>query len=543
MQTSKQEKDSQKKKIKHVIVVMFENRSFDHMLGFLYNDSYKNKNTDKKKINVSPLGHYYSGLTGNETNPDNEGNAHKVFAIDKNDKYAYYMPKMDPGEGYMNTNFQLFGSLNPPYQPGIAPNQGFVRDFENKIGNKYFGDPPYHPSKKTTSSTTDSKSTAPKKVYDKNYDHSKDYKNDSYKNWYQHHEPPTSGIEIVSKFPGTEPNDIMGMYTPDTLPILSGLAKGFAVCDHYYCSVPSETLPNRAFMHMATSEGHLYDEIKSYSAKSIFKNLSDHKHSWGIFADKLQKPYTYSFCQDVADNPTPPNCFCGSYDDFKLVLKGENGAKLPDYVFLEPSWGSYGNSQHPNYDVAAGEKYMLDIYNTVRESKYWEDTLLVINYDEHGGCYDHITPPYGATPPSPSTQNKNGFKFDRFGVRVPCVLISPWIEAGTVYRTKGDVPLDHTSLLKTIENLFDLPHLTERDKAASDVLDVLTREKPRKDNPLEGIEPPVADASVKIPNHASQIVRAQADAITDKINRDTGTQNTTPEFHSDEEANAYIHQG
>ncbi|MGH1388065.1 alkaline phosphatase family protein [Kordia sp.] len=535
MATTENKKDSQKKKIKHVIVVMFENRSFDHMLGYLYNDRYKNKNIDRKDINVSPLGHPYSGLTGHETNPDNEGNAIKVYPIDPNNKYTYYMPKMDPGEGFMNTNFQLFGGLNPPYQPGIAPNQGFVRDFENKIAEKYFGDPPLKPKK----STSKTKTTPEKKTYDKNYDHSKDYKNDDYKNWYKHYSPPKSGIEIVSKFPGTAPKDIMGMYTPDLLPILSNLAKEYAVCDHYYCSVPSETLPNRAFMHMATSEGHLYDELKSYSAKSIFKNLSDHNHTWGIFADKLQKPYTYSFCQDVADNPIPENCFVGSFDDFKLEL---NSGKLPDYTFLEPSWGSHGNSQHPNYDVAAGEAYMLEIYNAVRESKYWEDTLLVINYDEHGGCYDHITPPEGAVPPSPTTQNKNGFKFDRFGVRVPCILISPWIEAGTVYRTKGEVPLDHTSLLKTIEVLFDLPSLTARDAAASDVLDVLTREEARKDNPMEGIKPPVADASVKIPNHASQIVRAQADAVTDKINRDTGTQNQTPEFHSSEEANAYIHQ-
>jgi phospholipase C len=540
MQHTKNEKELLQQKIKHVIVVMFENRSFDHMLGLLYNDSYKNdfKLKEGQKINISPLGHPFEGLTGHETNPDGQHNAINVFPIDKNDKYAYYMPKMDPGEGFMNTNFQLFGALNPPYPKGIGLNKGFVRDFENKIQYKYYGDPPVSNKKKTTTDNKTENNTS-KKGYDKNYDHSEDYKNEHYKNWYQHHSPPHSGIEIVSKFPGTKPADIMGMYTPELLPILSGLAKGYAVCDQYYCSVPSETLPNRAFMHMATSEGNLYDETKSYSAKSIFKQLSDYGQSWGIYADKLQKPYTYNFCQDVADNPTPKNCYCGSFEDFKLALEGDD---LPDYVFLEPSWGSYGNSQHPNYDVAAGEAYMLEIYDAVRNSKYWEETLLVINYDEHGGCYDHVTPPEGATPPTPTTKNKNGFAFDRFGVRVPCVLISPWIEAGTVYRTKGNVPLDHTSLLKTVETLFNVPPLTDRDAAASDVLDVLTLEVPREDNPLEGVRAPVADQTVKIPNHASQIVRAQADAITDKLNRDSGTKTKTPAFQSDEEANAYIHQ-
>ncbi|WP_298418413.1 alkaline phosphatase family protein [uncultured Kordia sp.] len=536
-------------KIKHVVVVMFENRSFDHMLGFLYNDSYKNKNIDIKNINVSPLGHPFEGLTGNETNPDGKGGSVKVFPIDKNDKYAYYMPKMDPGEGFMNTNYQLFGASIPPFPQKIGPNQGFLLDFEGKIANKYYGDPP----KKEKKTSTSSENTTTKKTYDKYYDHSKDYKNDDYKKWYKEELPPISGIKIVPKLQGTEPKDIMGMYTPELLPILSNLAKGYAVCDQYYCSVPSETLPNRAFMHLATSQGHLYDEIKRYNAPSIFKNLTNYGHTWGIFGYEAKtEPYTFTFCEDISSDTlvTDPNskpeyilpkgCQSGKYVEFEAALK--NGT-LPDYTFLEPSWGSYGNSQHPNYDVSAGEDYMLKIYNAIRESDYWEDTLLIINYDEHGGCYDHVIPPTGATQPSPTTVNEpTGFKFDRFGVRVPCVLISPWIEAGTVYRTKGDVPLDHTSILKTIETLFNLPPLTARDAAASDMLDVLTLETARTDNPLEGIKPPVTNPTVQIENHASQILRAQAAALTDKRNSETGTQHTTPEFKTDEEAHAYIDQ-
>ncbi len=533
-------------KIKHVVVVMFENRSFDHMLGFLYNDSYKNKNTDKKNINISPLGHPYEGLTGSETNPDGKGGSVQVFPIDKNDKYAYYMPKMDPGEGFINTNYQLFGASIPPFPDKIGPNQGFLLDFEGKIGNKYYGDPP---KKKTSNSTTH---TTVKKTYPKNYDHSKDYKNDDYKKWYKEELPPEASLKIVPKFPDTIPADIMGMHTPDTLPILSNLAKGYAVCDHYYCSVPSETLPNRAFMHLATSQGNLYDEEKRYSAPSIFKNLTNHGHTWGIYGYKAKKePYTFTFCEDISTKQPvtvngvkteeyviPKGCQCGKFTEFEAALK--NGT-LPDYTFLEPSWGSYGNSQHPNYDVAAGEAYMLEIYDKLRNSQYWENTLLIINYDEHGGCYDHVTPPTGATQPSPTTVNKNnGFKFDRFGVRVPCVLISPWIEAGTVYRTQSSTPLDHTSILKTIEVLFNLPALTARDAAAADMLDVLTRDTPRKDNPLEGIKAPVADSSVKVENHASQILRAQADALTEKRNSETGAQLKTPEFKTDEEAHAYI---
>jgi len=508
-----------KSKIKHVIVVMFENRSFDHMLGFLYKDN----------NNKSPLGHPFEGLTGNETNPDGQGTAIKVFPIQNDNPYSYYMPLMDPGEGFMNTSFQLFGGLKTPYPKGIAPNQGFVRDFENKIGKKYFGDPPFHPSKPTT--TTKSKST-------EDSDYSKDYQNEDYYNWYKHSNPPTEGMKVVSKFPGTASKDIMGIYTPEMLPVMSSLAKSYAVCDHYYCSVPSETFPNRAFMHMATSQGHLYDSVKSYSAPSIFKNLTNNGHTWGIYGDGSKYTYTFTFCQDIADSPVPKGCGYGKFDDFQSALS--NGT-LPDYTFIEPEWGSQGNSQHPNYDVASGEAYMLKIYDALKQSEYWENTLLVINYDEHGGCYDHMTPPSGAAQPHPTTKNEtNGFTFDRFGVRVPCILISLWIEAGTIYRTKSSTPLDHTSILKTIETLFDLPPLTNRDKAAPDVLDVLTLSSARTDNPLDGVTAPTADSSVSIPDHASQILQAQADSLTEKKNREEGGKHKTPEFQSDAEAKSYI---
>lgn len=112
-------------KIKHVVVMMYENRSFDSMLGYLY------KNTN----NVSPLGHPFEGLTGKESNPDNAGNEIKVFPIQKDDPYAYFMPKKDPGEGFANTNFQLFGAGQPPFPKGIEDNQGFLRDFQSTINN------------------------------------------------------------------------------------------------------------------------------------------------------------------------------------------------------------------------------------------------------------------------------------------------------------------------------------------------------------------------------------------------------------------------
>lgn len=483
---------------KHVVVMMFENRSFDSMLGFLYEN------------NISPLKHPFEGLTGKESNPDSKGKDVPVYKIDPTAPHAYHMPRTDPGEGFANTNCQLFGAPQAPFDPSIAPNQGFIVDFAKQVSN---------------GSLEDMEKAA-------NAD-----------------EPiPTEHIKYVQDLDGVAETDIMGMYTPEALPILSGLAKNYAVCDHWYCSAPTETLPNRAFTHMGTSQGNLYDEVHSYSAKSIFMHMVHHDKTWGIFGNN-GKPYTVPFCEDIPGAvtidhntgktmqvPLPKGCQVGSFDDFVDAL---NTDSLPDYTFLEPTWGHTGNSQHPNYNVAAGEQYLLQIYNALKASSYWEDTLLVITYDEHGGCYDHVTPPNGAA--SPAKSKAFGFEFDRFGVRVPTVLISPWIEAGTVYRTKGEVPLDHTSILATLETMFDLPALTARDKVAPHILDVATLKEPRKDDPMKDIIAPKANSSITIQDHASQIQHVHAAALTNKHNRETGENKKTPQFSSSGDVNSYIH--
>lgn len=510
-----------KSPFKHVVVMMFENRSFDSMLGFLY------------KNNISPLTKQpFEGLTGKETNPDRNGDAVKVFKIDPTDPYAYFMPKKDPGEGFANTNYQLFGAEKKPFPKGIAPNQGFVLDFENPIDNA--------PLEKMENPKTD-KITSTKTVKSKY-----DYKSDVYKKWYNTPKPKEHS-KHVPDLKSVVGKDIMGMFTPETLPVLSSLAKNYAVCDHWYCSAPTETLPNRAFTHMGTSQGYLYDEIHSYSAKSIFKHLMDNDKTWGIFGNN-GKPYTVAFCQDIPSTTNkegkkvvgqlPKGCKVGAFEDFENALTNN---ELPDYTFLEPIWGHKGNSQHPNYNVADGEQYLLEIYNALKTSPYWEDTLLVVTYDEHGGCYDHVTPPNTATSP-PAISKTFGFEFDRYGVRVPTVLISPKIEAGTVYRTKSDVPLDHTSILATLEEMFELSPLTERDKAAPHILDVATLKIPRTDNPMKGIVPPKANSAIKIEDHASQIQQMHAAALTDKHNRETGENKKTPSFASEKEATSYINE-
>ncbi|HZT61027.1 MAG TPA: alkaline phosphatase family protein [Pyrinomonadaceae bacterium] len=426
---------NQLSKIQHVVTLMLENRSFDHMLGFLYADA----------GNKSPTGQPFEGLTGKETNPDANGKPVKIFKIKATDKNAYFMPGADPGEGYAATNSELFGSVTAPVPP-VATNQGFVKDFAYTLGWE---------SKK--------------------------------KGW--------------SILPGTVAQNIMGVFTPEMLPVLSGLARGYAVCDQWYSSAPTETLPNRAFANAATSQGHMNDSTKSFTVQSIFGLMSKHNVNWAIYGYNA-KPLTRL---NFPDTTAAPESHFGLFKDFQAAAAA---GTLPPYTFLEPSWGSTGNSQHPNYDMALGEQLIHDVYYALRNGKGWNETLLIITYDEHGGCYDHVAPPQGATPPD-NTPGEYGFDFTRFGVRVPAVLVSPLIKAGTVFRVAANsTPIDHTSILKTVEKRWNLPALTKRDAAAPSLGGVLTLSTPRTDDPLQGVavpKPSGKDPGKGKPSHMQQV--------------------------------------
>src|SRR3984957_5729438 len=192
--------------IQHIVVLMQENRAFDHMLGFLYAGS----------GNVSPPGQPYDGLTGSGSNPVSSGPPFAVCKIEPTTPNAYFMPGADPGEGYMATNDQLFGSESAPASSSVVPsNDGFVKDFTYTLG------------------------------------------------W----QSREGGWSIV---PGTTGQDIMGCFAPETLPVLSGLASGYAVCDQWFSSVPTETLPNRAFACAGTSQGHMDDKTHTFTSPSVF---------------------------------------------------------------------------------------------------------------------------------------------------------------------------------------------------------------------------------------------------------------------------------
>lgn len=425
--------------IKHIVVLMLENRSFDNLLGWLYDGE------------TPPRGQEFNGLHAGLWNPLDNIDADGVPFIEqvyiqkngapqkKNSPTAapdYTLPAPDPGEGFKDTNHQLFQYYDVAQEyPPTPTNMGFVNNYKNAMlyGTFAYGDAP------------------------------------------------------------TDPRKIMICYTPAQTPVLSTLARSFAVCDEWFCSVPSQTLPNRDFVHAATSCGHVNNQpTANCDAPTIYNKIqvaiNDNNRadlSWKVYSG-TSKGQPFSLTRLIMTELHAAD-YDANFVSINQFYADAAAGNLPSYSFLEPQFSNPGqNDQHPPSDVRAGEQLIADVYNAVVNSPRWTETLLVVTYDEHGGCYDHIAPPAHATPPDKTgAAGQYGFTFNRFGVRVPTVLISPYIEAGTICRPAGWTPFDHTSILATIRNCFKLDApLTARDAAAPDLSCVLTLNVPRTDKPV-----------------------------------------------------------
>ena len=378
------------KKIEHLVVLMMENRSFDHMFGFL-------------KSNSWPI----DGLNGNDTNLDSQGTAVKVT---QNAQHAGDLFP-DPPHDFLSTNQQIFGNLAGTGQPTM---QGFVKAYEGKTKNVQKS----------------------------------------------HH--------------------VMKCFGPGRLPNLQTLAKEYAVCDRWFASVPGPTLPNRAFSMGATSLGRVDMNPNYLSLKTIFELLDQH----GVSSKIYYTDYTLGLAVEFIIKRAKKFLFF--LDDFENDCKKN---KLPALSFVEPRFNDFStpgeffgaSDQHPDHNMRLGERVINFVYEAIRKNKQtWESTLLLITYDEHGGLYDHVPPPETVNPgdkPIDSTV----FDFKRLGVRVPAVLVSPFIQKGTIIH---DV-FDHSSIIATARKLF-IPEwekfaLTERDRHANTFEDCLNLSSARTD--------------------------------------------------------------
>jgi phospholipase C len=296
-------------------------------------------------------------------------------------------------------------------------------------------------------------------------------------------------------------------------PVLAHLALQFAVCDRWFSSVPGETWPNRNFAHAATSDGATNIELGFYYDRTIFEQLASVGASWRIYHDGQAQAWCFRNLWRVDltwwDRIRGRMATVTNWHEQSEFADHVRAGDLPAYAFIEPThMAELGeprdtNSQHPDNnrqgsaDFYAGEALIKEVYEAlVSNAPLFEKTLLLVTYDEHGGFVDHVPPPaaippgghvlrswsrrlgilgrallarlQGRTPPAADT-----FAFDRLGVRVPAVLVSPWITPGTVVHTQ----LDHASIPATLRALFapGLPSLGARDAQASTFHGVVRR--------------------------------------------------------------------
>jgi Phosphoesterase family len=433
--------------VQHIVYLMLENRSLDNVLGWLYDDTTKPQHFIPSSSASTP----YDGLKPNTySNKSNDGRP--VYASQILSSEGQYIPDVDPGEEYQHVQQQIANNMG-----------GFLTDYQ---------------------------ATAPE---------------------------------------SKNPDCIMQSYTPQSLPILNTLASQFAVSDAYFSSVPSNTDANRAFALTGNSIG-TYDRQQEtamvdtavyhamgippypFSRRSLWDVLWESglklPTDWSIFYHQtwpgpnvpIVGPGNQCFTQlmlDSLQNPAYGSAFFRGIDQFYRILNNAPNTQLPTFSYLEPCWNIFydgtnyqnGNDYHPPGNLACGEAFLELLFTKLQASKYWPDTLLIITFDEHGGTYDHVEPPTGVKAPwadpkkdgtAPPQHSVVPFDFTGLGVRVPLLLISPLIEAGTVIRSDTAVPFDHTSILATIFRLLgidsDTWQLGSRTANAPTFESVLTRQ-------------------------------------------------------------------
>ena len=356
----------------------------------------------------------------------------------------------------------------------------------------------------------------------------------------------TTTDELTGLPPASAWGDVMSCFiTPTQLPVLYQLATEFAVCDHWYSSLPGLTWPNRFFVHGASSSGM----DKNPSTKQILEwevPGAGFRYQNGSIYDALDRAgVPYRFYNDdgsgnlsmYSDNPQNGSVFgaipqvtslhgvlltdINSLEHFASDLQGPYPYL---YTFIEPHYGEVrsntyagGSSQHPMDDVYGGEHLLAAVYEAIRNSPYWETSLLLITYDEHGGLYDHVAPT-AAVPPGdnnpPVNYNQNGFGFNLYGLRVPAVVVSPLVPKNSVDHTV----YDHSSVPKTVEELFQLQPLTQRDAAANHVFGLLSLPEPRTDCPTKLNNPAPMIMSAKPTLAAEQLAVIDALPVPDEGN-------------------------
>ena len=251
--------------------------------------------------------------------------------------------------------------------------------------------------------------------------------------------------------------EVMRYHARGALPALHALAEQFTVCDRWFSSVPGPTWTNRLFLMSGTAlgrvgmpDGLLDLNLHWYDQPTIFDRLNERNREWAVYHGDtpLSLLFTHQWePQNIARYRPMRRFFTDVADD--------PNTEFPAFVLIEPAYLDPGaNDDHPSHDVLAGEALIASVYNALRANEpLWNSSLLIILFDEHGGFYDHVSPP-AAIPPD---HRQEEYTFDRLGVRVPAILVSPFA-ANDVFHEQ----LDHTSLLRYLIDKWGLGPLGER---------------------------------------------------------------------------------
>jgi phospholipase C len=436
----------------HVVLVLFENRSFDNLLGHLY-----------KPGEVET----FEGVIGRDlSNPipawaDGAERGTVQYGI----ATGMDSPNPDPGEEYPHTNTQLFNVLDESNR---------FRDATEMVS-------PYNAPSHGQQPTMDGFVT--------------DY------------------ISFLTVELGRQPvydeyRQIMTGYTPEQVPVMSALARNFGVFDHWFSEVPSQTMPNRSFWTAATSSGLVVNRpltnfMRHNRAETIFDRLEQLGRTWKVY---VLEPQPISLT-GLIHMERLRDRFATNFVPFTEFERDTVEGNLPDFSLIEPNLLAGHCDYHPAFgrallsgvnllvdapsSILAGEAFLGRIYDAIRAAtspvgSNVFNTVLFVGLDEPGGTYDHV-PPGSVTPPNPGAPpGQLGFSFDRSGYRVPAVIVSPWVEAGTVCTEE----YRHTSMLATLREVWDLgPPLTARDAAARSFHHVLRRDTPRTPDSWPDIAP------------------------------------------------------
>jgi phospholipase C len=255
----------------------------------------------------------------------------------------------------------------------------------------------------------------------------------------------------------------IGYYTQKDLPFRSALARNYTTCDRYFPSILAPTFPNRIFQHAGQTD-RLDDSITISTLPTIWDNLA---------ATGVSNKYYFGNVPFLALWGKKYLNICHPYSEF---LSDCAAGTLPAVSFVDPSFTILSNLQnddHPFSDVRNGDAFLAQAFAAVSKSPNWANTVFIINFDEWGGFFDHVTPPRALAPNDVDPDLVNGEAL--LGIRVACIIASPWTKGNPLDPTVNHTVFDHTSVLKLIESVFNLPPLAARETSdtVGNVLDVL----------------------------------------------------------------------